>query len=112
MSVVAMFAKVLVVTPLPSTACAKPLLQTQVVEPAAVACELAGQATQVAAEAGRKVAGWCGWVLMRLGAEHLRRSLHRAAPVVAALLTAVAKGGDRAAGDVLAPARQALAATE
>ena len=51
---------------------------------------VARAATLVAAEAGRKVAGWCGWVLMRLGAEHLRRSLHRAAPVVAALLTAVA----------------------
>ena len=44
---------------------------------------VARAATLAAVEAGRKVAGWCGWVLMRLGAEHLRRSLHRAAPVVA-----------------------------
>ena len=40
--------------------------------------------------AGQWLSGRCGAVLMRLGAEHLGRSLHRASPVVAAVMTAVA----------------------
>ena len=51
---------------------------------------LARPATRLMAVLAARVAARSDAVLLRLGAEHLERSLHRAAPVVAALLTAVA----------------------
>jgi putative ABC transport system permease protein len=51
---------------------------------------LARPATRFVAMLAARAAARGDAVLLRLGAEHLERSLHRAAPVVAALLTAVA----------------------